>query len=78
MPQETISTFFRAKRFVNFIRYRHFSKMGGEGGRFARRLRDEDVKIVCGMEGLIEVATEPQTEILVTAVVGMLGLPARR
>ena len=38
------------------------------------RLRDADVKIVCGMEGLIEVATEPQTEILVTAVVGMLGL----
>ena len=33
-----------------------------------------DIKIVSGMDGLIEVATEPQAEILVTAVVGMLGL----
>ena len=35
---------------------------------------DLPVKIVSGMDGLIEVATEPQAEILVTAVVGMLGL----
>ena len=33
-----------------------------------------DIKIVSGMDGLIGVATEPQAEILVTAVVGMLGL----
>lgn len=39
-----------------------------------QRLRDMDIKIVSGMDGLIEVATEPQAEILVTAVVGMLGL----
>lgn len=37
-------------------------------------LADLDVKILWGMEGLIEVATEPSVEILVTAIVGMLGL----
>lgn len=44
----------------------------------ARQLRislaDQDVRVVWGMEGLLEVATEPQTEILVTAIVGMLGI----
>lgn len=35
---------------------------------------DLDVKVVSGMEGLLEVATEPQSEILVTAIVGMIGI----
>lgn len=35
---------------------------------------DLPVKIVSGMEGLLEVATEPEAEILVTAIVGMLGI----
>lgn len=35
---------------------------------------DIDVRIVSGMEGLVEVATEPQSEILVTAIVGMIGI----
>lgn len=35
---------------------------------------DLDVKIVVGMEGLIEVATLPEVEILVTAIVGMIGI----
>lgn len=38
------------------------------------KLADLCVKIVSGMEGLIEVATEPQSEILVTAIVGMIGI----
>lgn len=35
---------------------------------------DLSVKIVSGMEGLLEVATFPDSEILVTAIVGMLGI----
>ena len=35
---------------------------------------DLDVKIVSGMEGLIEMAVLPETEILVTAIVGMIGI----
>ena len=31
-------------------------------------------KILSGMEGLIAVATEPKAEIVVTAVVGMIGI----
>lgn len=38
------------------------------------RVRDLDVKVVAGMEGLIQVATWKDSEILVTAIVGMLGL----
>lgn len=38
------------------------------------RTADISVRIVSGMEGLIEVATEPESEILVTAIVGMLGI----
>ncbi|MBO5302651.1 MAG: 1-deoxy-D-xylulose-5-phosphate reductoisomerase [Lachnospiraceae bacterium] len=37
-------------------------------------LKDMQVKVVSGMEGLLEVATEPQAEVLVTAIVGMLGI----
>ena len=40
----------------------------------AVRLADLDVKIVSGMEGLLELARMPQTDILVTAVVGMIGI----
>ena len=38
------------------------------------RVRDLDVKVVCGMEGLVEVCTYPQAEIVVTAIVGMIGI----
>lgn len=40
----------------------------------AERVKDLDVKIVSGMEGLIEVSTLPQIQVLVTAIVGMIGL----
>ena len=35
---------------------------------------DLDVKIVSGMDGLMETATQPDAEIVVTAVVGMIGI----
>lgn len=40
------------------------------------RLRTVDlgVKIVSGMEGLLEIAAEPDAETLVTAIVGMIGI----
>lgn len=37
-------------------------------------VRDMDVKIVSGMEGLIEVSVLEGTKILVTAIVGMIGI----
>lgn len=37
-------------------------------------IRDLDVKIVSGMEGLLEVAVIPEAETLVTAIVGMIGI----
>ena len=40
----------------------------------ADKVRDLDGKIVSGMEGLIEVSTLPEVEILVTAIVGMIGI----
>ncbi len=38
------------------------------------RTMDLNVHIVSGMDGLIEVAVQPESEILVTAIVGMLGI----
>lgn len=39
-----------------------------------QNIADLQVKVVCGMKGLLEVATVPEAEILVTAIVGMLGI----
>lgn len=39
-----------------------------------KRLRDMDVRVVSGMDGLLELAVMPETEILVTAIVGMIGI----
>lgn len=38
------------------------------------RLRDMDVRVVSGMDGLLELAVMPETEILATAIVGMIGI----
>lgn len=38
------------------------------------RIKDLDVKVLSGMDGLIAAATEPKAEIVVTAVVGMIGI----
>lgn len=37
-------------------------------------IKDLGIKIVSGMEGLLEVSVIPESEILVTAIVGMLGI----
>ncbi len=38
------------------------------------RIKDTSCKIVSGMQGLIEVATYSKTDIVVTAIVGMIGI----
>lgn len=38
------------------------------------RVRDIDVQVRSGMDGLLAVASEPEAEILVTAIVGMIGI----
>ena len=38
------------------------------------RVRDMDIEIVSGMDGLLSVAAAPESEILVTAIVGMIGI----
>ncbi len=43
-------------------------------GELKNRVKDCQVQILFGMEGLLAVATEPEAEILVTAIVGMLGI----
>ena len=40
----------------------------------AQKIQDTDTKVVSGMDGLLELAAMPGTEILVTAIVGMLGI----
>lgn len=40
-----------------------------------QRLADmEGIRVTCGMEGLLEVATHPQSQVLVTGIVGMIGI----
>lgn len=38
------------------------------------RVADLPIRVVCGMEGLLEIATMEETDILVTAIVGMIGI----
>ena len=38
------------------------------------RVKDLPVKVVSGMEGLLEVSTHTQMEVLVTGIVGMIGI----
>lgn len=38
------------------------------------RVADLEVKVVSGMEGLLEIAVMPQAQVLVTAIVGMIGI----
>lgn len=37
-------------------------------------IADTDTKVVSGMEGLLELASMPESDILVTAIVGMIGI----
>jgi len=38
------------------------------------KVSDLPVKILCGMEGLLEISVLPEMEVLVTAIVGMIGI----
>lgn len=40
----------------------------------AQRLADTDIKVMHGMEGLLRIAQMPEMEMLVTAIVGMIGI----
>ncbi|MBQ7944858.1 MAG: 1-deoxy-D-xylulose-5-phosphate reductoisomerase [Lachnospiraceae bacterium] len=40
----------------------------------AVRLQDVEVEILCGMDGLIQIAEMDESDILVTAIVGMIGI----
>lgn len=46
----------------------------GAAASLRERVKDLPVKVVSGIEGLLEIATMPGAEILVTAIVGMLGI----
>ncbi|MBO5166878.1 MAG: 1-deoxy-D-xylulose-5-phosphate reductoisomerase [Lachnospiraceae bacterium] len=39
-----------------------------------QRVSDMEVRILCGMDGLLELAVLPEVEVLVTAIVGMIGI----
>ncbi len=43
-------------------------------GDLRERVRDLSVRVVCGMDGLLEVASYEDMEVLVTAIVGMIGI----
>ena len=45
-----------------------------DAGKLRTMVADLDVRILSGMEGLIEVSILPEVEILVTAIVGMIGI----
>lgn len=47
---------------------------GEKASELKTRVRDLDIKVVSGMDGLLEAASEPEAEILVTAIVGMIGI----
>lgn len=38
------------------------------------KVADTDTKVLCGMEGLLEIAVMEEAEVLVTAIVGMIGI----
>jgi len=38
------------------------------------RLRDMEITVLTGMDGLLEIAVLPEVEVLVTAIVGMIGI----
>ncbi|MDO5539247.1 MAG: 1-deoxy-D-xylulose-5-phosphate reductoisomerase [Eubacteriales bacterium] len=66
------------KMLENQIREFHPSAVAVWEEEAAAQLRtavaDLDVKVVAGMDGLIEISTLPEVEILVTAIVGMIGI----
>ena len=47
---------------------------GEKAAQLRTALGDMDVEVASGMDGLLAVAAEPESEILVTAIVGMIGI----
>lgn len=45
-----------------------------KAGELRQKIADTDTRVVSGMDGLIEVSVMEETEILVTAIVGMIGI----
>lgn len=45
-----------------------------KAGELRLRIKDTNTKVLWGMEGLLEIATMPESEILVTAIMGMIGI----
>lgn len=45
-----------------------------KAGELRTKIADLDVKVVSGMKGLLELAVLPEVDILVTAIVGMIGI----
>lgn len=45
-----------------------------EAASLAIRIQDTNTKVVSGMDGLLELAAMPEADILVTAIVGMIGI----
>lgn len=45
-----------------------------KAGELKENLADTDIKVLAGMEGLLSVATMESSDILVTAIVGMIGI----
>jgi len=43
-------------------------------GQLRERVRDLSVEIGYGMEGLLEISTMPETDVVLTAIVGMIGI----
>jgi 1-deoxy-D-xylulose-5-phosphate reductoisomerase len=46
----------------------------GKAAELKIRVKDTNTKIVWGMDGLLDVASEPKSSIVVTAIVGMIGI----
>lgn len=59
---------------VNFIPDWQLSGMKDAARDLAVRVQDLDVKIVSSMDGLLELARMEEADILVTAIVGMIGI----
>lgn len=65
----------RMERQIREFRPKVAAMWGEEACRdLKRRVADLDVRICCGMEGLLEIAAMDGIEILVTAIVGMIGI----
>ena len=63
----------RSERISTFCHRLYSARM--QRRELKERFEDTDTpRIVSGMDGLIEVATLPEAEILVTAIVGMIGI----